>query len=591
MSNFFRYSVALLLLAAAAAAWAQPSNDNWNSATTIPSLPFNVVGEADMYLATTEATDPDPPCRPVEANPASQSLWYSYTTGSSTEYVTLTMTNHSIVGIMAVYTGAPGAFRIVSGGCSSVSDDDSITRIAGLRLAPNTTYSIEVAATFEVNHGNLLDFSVTPAALYTVTKTADTNDGTCDSDCSLREAIAASNVTPGAVLIPAGTYKLTIADASQFLNEYNNATGSLDALHGMGIYGAGMQQTIIDANNLGRALDLDPVSSGTNHANFVIGDLTITHGHAVPTYTSSYGGGGVLLWSNSDYFGLERVAVTSNQDDSQGGGGLKINSPGTIRDSVVNDNVATVYGGGGLSAETNSERYMEISGSTFSGNSVTDPAAGHGGGIDAFATLRISNSTISGNHAIGNGGGINLYGSGSSLHVASSTVVLNTAQTNPSHSGGGGGGLSLDTDLADPNSIVDSIIAYNTTANSTDPQDCLIFTDNSASLTSSYNHVATVVGTSDFGIEPCQFTDPSNVTGTDPGVSHVLANNGGLTPTHALLSNSPAQDSGDPAGCSDASGAPLDYDQRGAGFPRISNGRCDKGAFEFIDKIFADGFN
>jgi hypothetical protein len=69
------------------------------------------------------------------------------------------------------------------------------------------------------------------------------------------------------------------------------------------------------------------------------------------------------------------------------------------------------------------------------------------------------------------------------------------------------------------------------------------------------------------------------------------ANNGGLTPTHALLSNSPAQDSADPAGCKDAVGNPLDYDQRGVGFPRVGNGSCDKGAFEFIDKIFADGFN
>lgn len=35
------------------------------------------------------------------------------------------------------------------------------------------------------------------AATYTVTKTADTNDGTCDGDCSLREAIAAANNNAG----------------------------------------------------------------------------------------------------------------------------------------------------------------------------------------------------------------------------------------------------------------------------------------------------------------------------------------------------------------------------------------------------------
>lgn len=36
------------------------------------------------------------------------------------------------------------------------------------------------------------------AATYTVTKTADTNDGTCDADCSLREAVASANDNAGA---------------------------------------------------------------------------------------------------------------------------------------------------------------------------------------------------------------------------------------------------------------------------------------------------------------------------------------------------------------------------------------------------------
>lgn len=33
------------------------------------------------------------------------------------------------------------------------------------------------------------------AAVYTVTKTVDSNDGACDADCSLREAVAAANAT------------------------------------------------------------------------------------------------------------------------------------------------------------------------------------------------------------------------------------------------------------------------------------------------------------------------------------------------------------------------------------------------------------
>ncbi len=42
--------------------------------------------------------------------------------------------------------------------------------------------------------------------------TDDTNDGTCDPDCSLHEAIDAANTNPGAddVPVPAGFYLLTL---------------------------------------------------------------------------------------------------------------------------------------------------------------------------------------------------------------------------------------------------------------------------------------------------------------------------------------------------------------------------------------------
>ena len=53
-------------------------------------------------------------------------------------------------------------------------------------------------------------------ATFTVTRTDDTSDGSCDADCSLREAVIAANAAPGAdtVLLPAGSYDLTITDAS-----------------------------------------------------------------------------------------------------------------------------------------------------------------------------------------------------------------------------------------------------------------------------------------------------------------------------------------------------------------------------------------
>ncbi|MDW8212484.1 MAG: CSLREA domain-containing protein, partial [Roseiflexaceae bacterium] len=59
-----------------------------------------------------------------------------------------------------------------------------------------------------------------------VTKTADTNDGVCDTDCSLREAMIIANTLPGpdTIILPAGTYTLTIAGAG----ENAATTGDLD---------------------------------------------------------------------------------------------------------------------------------------------------------------------------------------------------------------------------------------------------------------------------------------------------------------------------------------------------------------------------
>jgi hypothetical protein len=69
----------------------------------------------------------------------------------------------------------------------------------------------------------------------------------------------------------------------------------------------------------------------------------------------------------------------------------------------------------------------------------------------------------------------------------------------------------------------------------------------------------------------------------DPKLSP-LQNNGGPTQTHALLAGSPAIDAGNPNGCLDSTGAPLQIDQRG--LPRTTDGNgdgraaCDIGAVE-----------
>ncbi len=59
---------------------------------------------------------------------------------------------------------------------------------------------------------------VAPNANFAVTKTADSNDGACNADCSLREAVIAANTAAGADSISFnvnGTFQLTIAGANE----------------------------------------------------------------------------------------------------------------------------------------------------------------------------------------------------------------------------------------------------------------------------------------------------------------------------------------------------------------------------------------
>ena len=67
-------------------------------------------------------------------------------------------------------------------------------------------------------------------------------------------------------------------------------------------------------------------------------------------------------------------------------------------------------------------------------------------------------------------------------------------------------------------------------------------------------------------------TNTANIVGQNPLLGP-LANNGGPTQTHALLSGSPAIDTG-------SNPLALSFDQRGTGFARTVGAQTDIGAFE-----------
>ncbi len=102
------------------------------------------------------------------------------------------------------------------------------------------------------------------AASYTVTKLTDANDGACDLDCSLREAIIAANADPDPDTITLGPciHTLTITGAG----ENDGATGDLDITTPMTLTGVGPSLTVIDATSLisDRVLHVHPAEQGAS---------------------------------------------------------------------------------------------------------------------------------------------------------------------------------------------------------------------------------------------------------------------------------------------------------------------------------------
>jgi len=153
----------------------------------------------------------------------------------------------------------------------------------------------------------ILSFAIgVNAATLTVTKTADTADGTCGADCSLREAITAANNLAGAdtIILPAGTYTTTIATT----NENANANGDLDINTSLTIIGAGEASTFVEANaSPGAAFDRVFHVLGVS-TNAVIEGVTVRNGRTLAT-APQFRGGGIRSEGNLT---LRKVTVSGN---------------------------------------------------------------------------------------------------------------------------------------------------------------------------------------------------------------------------------------------------------------------------------------
>lgn len=256
------------------------------------------------------------------------------------------------------------------------------------------------------------------------------------------------------------------------------------------------------------------------------------------------GGSGI---HNRGQGNMARLTVTNSSvlsNSGTSGAGILNEGPqatATVEDTEITANVATA-GGGGI----NNNGSFTLKHSTVSAN-----VARSGGGIDHNgSTLAMTNVTLSGNSASDNGGG---------LHSRTSSTLTNVTVSGNSASGADtGANIYVDGDSAQV-TFANTIVAYPGAGGN-----CV--NNAGAVYSSGYNLDSE---------NSCSFFAIGDLNNTDPLLG-LLADNGGVTPTHLLLTGSPAIDAGDGGTC------PL-IDQRDLPRPRdggSGSALCDIGAVE-----------
>lgn len=234
------------------------------------------------------------------------------------------------------------------------------------------------------------------AAAFRPTKTADTFDGVCDADCSLRDAVVASNQDPGpdVILLDPGLYVLSLTGP----DEDFGATGDLDVAAGekLRIIGVGQSLPVIDGFG----------AFGADRVFDVRGSL--------------------------DLIGL----LVRNGFPSAGGGGIRNSGQLTLTNSVVLGSRTASFGFGGGILSDGFEAELTIVNSVVAGNR----ADGGGGGLAAGGALRVVNSEISSNQSL------NDFGGGAYLFSEARASFANVAISG-NRAAIAGGGLYLEAPL------------------------------------------------------------------------------------------------------------------------------------------------
>lgn len=386
--------------------------------------------------------------------------------------------------------------------------------------------------------GNLGPGLPTPiTSTYTVTKIADTNDGSCDADCSLREAIAAANAvaTDGMIEFASPLFDtpqtITLTMGELILENNGSVTISGTGKDLLSISGNGTHRVFFI--NTGATAVIDGVTvrdgnGGRGGGILLFGDTALTLTNSIVSDNTANEGGGICSFGA---IMLRNATIRGNS--SLSGGGISSVGTATLTNSSVSDNIAQYYGGGIAALLVGGNGSLTLINSTVRNNN-----AEFGGGIAHSAKLTLRNSTISHNTATHEGGGI----LNTVTHVSNATFVGTTDATNSTISnnsaGADGGGI---LQRGGPVTLINTILAYSTGG------DCFSEAEVNAEFSLIEDGLGCVNG-----------TNSNNLTG-DPMLGP-LQDNGGPTLTHLPQSESTVID----AGSNSLIPAGVTTDQRGA---------------------------
>lgn len=570
-----------------------PANDDWANRIQISAaqLSAGFSDSQNLAEATTSASDPGVMCKIGNPTDRGNTAWYGLTTDAAAPYLKASA-GAGFSSVMVIVTGTPGDFRFVVGGCNDDGAANFGSALDGLKLAANTSYSIMIARPSQSSDSSPLAFSAGLAAVKRVTKTSDTNDGDCSvMDCSLREAIQSPG--GGAIEVPAGDYPLTIVGNSENLGN----TGDLDIGKGLFIYGAGAASTSISTALGDRLIDVDPLNDllGPTVGLF---NLTASGGGGASFFgtggcinTALQAGSGAGAGQANEFLVLSNVVLTNCRSALGGGALAAVSAPMHIFESTIKNSTAGSGGGGVVYGQSTGVSIAQglIERSTISGNTSDSSFSDGGGGIQSRGSLVLVASTVTGNRAKFNGGGILVTTFNGRVTLVDSSVANNIADYDGNASGQGGG-IRFDqaTTSTTAYQILNSVFADNRVGSGAVAQDCHANATVPAPLVIAANR--SWFQTPDVS---CAIIAAGNVGNTinQAAMLGLLANNGGVTETHAPQVGSPLIDYVNATTC-------LSADQRGTARPQDGDGNgssiCDIGALEVAvglpEIIFKNGF-